>query len=66
MSAHQQLKIARVIARLNVGGPATQAILILTGSACAVPSAIVTAIAASANFSERMKSSQDDLVVGEN
>ena len=27
MSAHQQLKIARVIARLNVGGPATQAIL---------------------------------------
>ena len=27
MSAHQKLKIARVIARLNVGGPATQAIL---------------------------------------
>ncbi len=37
---------------------ATQAILILTGSACAVPSAIVAAIAASANFSERMKSSR--------
>ena len=37
---------------------ATQAMRIFTGSACAVPSAIVAAIAASANFSERMKSSR--------
>jgi hypothetical protein len=36
---------------------ATQAILIFTGSACAVPAATVAANAAKANFSDRMTSS---------